>query len=92
MYLYTFHLEIEQDLVLQREKHTLEKSPQFADTKGEEEEDEEEVGEAVLQRINEELAAIKVQFDSAVMEKHTLKKSCQQLTEKLKLAKTILER
>ena len=50
------------------------------------------MGEGTLQKIEEELADIKVQFDSAVMEKHTLKKSCQQLTEKLKLAKTILER
>ena len=58
----------------------------------EEEEEEKEVNEEELHRIEEELADIQSQFDEAVMKKHSLKKTCQQLTEKLKLAKNILDR
>ena len=75
-------------------KHVFEPSTEPPNLSGieEEEEEEREVSEEELLRIGEELADLQNQFDQAVMEKHRLKKTCQQLSEKLKLAKSVLDR
>ena len=59
---------------------------------GIEEQDDEEVGEDELQRLEKELTELQEQFDKAVFQKHTLKKNCEQLSGKLKLARHLLER
>lgn len=51
-----------------------------------------ELGEEGLQRLQEEVNELQEKFDKAVIEKHSLALTCQQLSEKLKAANHLLER
>ncbi len=51
-----------------------------------------EMGEEGLQHLQEEVDEIQERFDKAVIEKHSLTQTCQQLSEKLKSARNLLER
>ncbi len=54
--------------------------------------EEAEFGEEGLHRLQEEVDEIQDSFDKAVIEKHSLALTCQQLSEKLKSANHLLER
>ena len=54
--------------------------------------EEAEVGEEGLTRLHDEMEQLQQQFDKAVMQKHSLGQTCQQLAEKLKSANNLLER
>ncbi len=51
-----------------------------------------EEGEEGLVTLQEEVDAFQERFDRAVIEKHSLKQSCQQLSERLKTSNHLLER
>ena len=51
-----------------------------------------EMGEEGVVSLQEEVVSLQNQFDKAVIEKHSLGRSCQQLAEKLKIANHLLER
>ena len=55
-------------------------------------EEEPEVSEELLATLREELVSLQAQFDESVMEKYGLSKTCQDVSTKLKLAKSLLER
>ena len=50
------------------------------------------IGEEEIRQLESELSELQNQFDSSMIEKHSLNNRCQQLTLKLKLAKSLLER
>ena len=54
--------------------------------------EEAELGEEDLQRLEAGLRELQGKFDKAVVEKHSLEQTCQQLSEKLKAANHLLER
>lgn len=54
--------------------------------------EEAEAGEEGLQKLQEEVDELQEKFDKAVIEKHSLAQTCQQLSEKLKSANHLLER
>lgn len=54
--------------------------------------EEAEVGEEGLAKVQAELNALQEQFDRAVIDKHSLGETCQQLAEKLKSVNHLLER
>lgn len=54
--------------------------------------EEAELGEEGLQRLQQEVDELQENFDKAVIEKHSLALTCQQLSEKLKAANHLLER
>lgn len=54
--------------------------------------EEAELGEEGLARLQAEVDSIQEQFDRAVIEKHSLGETCQQLAEKLKSVNHLLER
>ena len=56
------------------------------------EEEEEGMREEEMEEVRQVLSQLQLQFDEAVMSKHQLARTCQQLTEKLKLAGDMLER
>ena len=56
------------------------------------EKDLEVAGEDDLIKLEEDLVVLRNEFDTSVMEKHNLQKTCQILITKLKLAKNLLER
>lgn len=51
-----------------------------------------EVGEEGLERLQEEVDELQEIFDQAVIDKHSLAVTCQELAEKLKSANHLLER
>ena len=51
-----------------------------------------EIGEEGLQQLQQEVDQLQENFDKAVIEKHSLAHTCQQLAEKLKAANHLLER
>ena len=55
-------------------------------------EEETEVGEEGLAKVQAEVNHLQEQFDRAVIEKHALGQMCQQLAEKLKSTNHLLER
>lgn len=55
-------------------------------------EEEVELGEEGLQRLQDEVDELQDLFDKAVMDKHSLAQTCQELAEKLKSANHLLER
>ena len=57
-----------------------------------EEEEEEGAKEEEIDEAQRVLSRLQLEFDEAVMEKHQLARTCLQLTEKLKLARDMLER
>ena len=59
---------------------------------GVEEEEEVELGDDGLLRLQEEVDELQEKFDKAVIEKHSLSQTCQDLAEKLKSANHLLER
>ena len=80
------------DLTLHQSK-SLE-HPDLSDVEEEEEgevmgEEQEEEGD--IERLEGELTKIQDKFDKAMMEKHGLSSTCDELTLKLKLAKNLLE-
>ena len=56
------------------------------------EEEEEGASDEEIEEVQRVLSRLQLQFDEAVMGKHQLTRTCQQLTEKLKLAQDMLER
>ena len=54
--------------------------------------EEAELGEEDLQRLEAGLRELQGKFDKAVVEKHSLEQTCQELSEKLKAANHLLER
>ena len=54
--------------------------------------EEAEIGEEGLLRLQEEVDELQDSFDKAVIDKHSLALTCQQLSEKLKSASHLLER
>ena len=59
---------------------------------GVEEEEEVELGDDGLLRLQEEVDELQENFDKAVIDKHSLSQTCQDLAEKLKSANHLLER
>ena len=55
-------------------------------------EEEAELGEEGVARLQAEVDSLQEQFDRAVIEKHSLGETCQQLAEKLKSVNHLLER
>ena len=55
-------------------------------------EEEAELGEEDVERLQSEVRELQASFDRAVMEKYSLGQTCQQLAEKLKSANHLLER
>lgn len=55
-------------------------------------EEEAEIGEEGLIKLQTEVNSLQEQFDGAVIEKHSLGVTCQQLAEKLKSVNHLLER
>ena len=55
-------------------------------------EEEAELGEEGLARLQAEVESLQEEFDRAVIEKHSLGETCQQLAEKLKSVYHLLER
>ncbi len=57
----------------------------------EEEEEGDSIGEEEVRRLEKELSVVQDRFDKSMMEKHGLSSTCEELTVKLKLAKSLLE-
>ena len=79
--------EVPLDLTLHQSK-SLE-HPELSDV--EEEEESDNIEEDEVRRLERELSAVQDKFDKAMMEKHGLSSTCEELTVKLKLARNLLE-
>ena len=70
----------------------LESGPKSEPRELEDVDEEAEVGEEGLAKAQAEVNSLQEQFDKAVIEKHSLGETCQQLAEKLKSVNHLLER
>ena len=68
--------------------HQISEQPELSNV----EEEDMNIGEEEIRHLESELSELQNQFDSSMIEKHSLTNRCQQLTLKLKLAKNLLER
>ena len=80
--------EVPLDLTLHQSKSI--DHPSLSDVE-EEEEDADDVSEEDLKRLEKELSDVQNRFDRSMVEKHGLSSMCQELTLKLKLARSLLE-
>ncbi|XP_076466964.1 uncharacterized protein LOC143298129 [Babylonia areolata] len=86
--------EIEENERLQKQAEAearLRKAKPKEEEEKKEEEPEEELSEADLPRLQEEVNSLQVQFDQAVVEKHSLHMELQSMNERLKAASEMVE-